>query len=68
MERFETVPARHGRAVALAAGQILEVINTHGTQVVDTWAFAAGDPAEFMSMAHTRSVNSRIGRAPARRS
>jgi len=60
MERFATVPACHGRAVALAAGQILEVINSHGTQVVDTWAFAARDAAEFMSMAHTRSVNSRI--------
>jgi uncharacterized protein YcgI (DUF1989 family) len=60
MERFETVPAGHGRAVTLAAGQILEVINSHGTQVVDTWAFAPEDPAEFMSMAHTRSVNSRL--------
>ena len=60
MERLETVPARHGRAVALAAGQCLDVINPHGTQVVDTWAFAREDPGEFMSMAHTRSVNSRL--------
>jgi uncharacterized protein YcgI (DUF1989 family) len=59
MERLETVPARHGRAVAVAADQVLEVINTHGTQVVDTWAFARQHPGEFMSMAHTRSVNSR---------
>lgn len=60
MDQMAMVPARHGRAVALAAGQVLEVINTHGTQVVDTWAFARPDPAEFMSMAHTRSVNSRL--------
>jgi uncharacterized protein YcgI (DUF1989 family) len=60
MERFETIPARYGRAVGLVAGQVLEVINLHGTQAVDVWAFARPDPAEFMSMAHTRSVNSRI--------
>jgi uncharacterized protein len=60
MEQLQTVPARYGRAFALAAGQVLEIINTHGTQVVDTWAFSRGDPGEFMSMAHTRSVNSRM--------
>jgi len=60
MERMETVPARYGRAVALAAGEVVEVINTHGTQAVDAWAFARREPAEFMSMAHTRSVNSRL--------
>lgn len=60
MERLETIPARYGRAVAVAAGEVLEVINTHGTQVVDTWAFARQDTMEFMSMAHTRSVNSRV--------
>jgi uncharacterized protein YcgI (DUF1989 family) len=60
MERIETVPARYGLAVVLAAGQMLEVINTYGTQVVDTWAFANPDVGEFMSMAHTRSVNSRV--------
>src|SRR5215471_21760937 len=30
------------------------MINTHGTQVVDTWAFNAADLHEFMSMEHTR--------------
>jgi len=57
---LETVPACYGRAFFAARGQNVEVINTHGTQVVDTWAFARDDPAEFMSMAHTRSVNSRV--------
>jgi uncharacterized protein YcgI (DUF1989 family) len=60
MERVETVPARYGKAVAVAAGETIEVVNTHGTQVVDTWAFARAEPGEFMSMAHTRSVNSRV--------
>ena len=43
----------------LAAASQVAVVNTHGTQVLDTWAFAAEDPAEYMSMDHTRSVNSR---------
>jgi uncharacterized protein YcgI (DUF1989 family) len=55
-----TIPASHAAAVAVRKGEILDVVNTHGTQVVDTWAFNAGDRAEFMSMAHTRSVNSRV--------
>jgi uncharacterized protein YcgI (DUF1989 family) len=54
------VPARYGRAVALQAGQALKVTNIHGNQVVDTWAFHQAEPAEYMSMAHTRSFNSRI--------
>jgi len=45
--------------VRLAAASQVAVVNTHGTQVLDTWAFAAEDPAEYMSMDHTRSVNSR---------
>jgi uncharacterized protein YcgI (DUF1989 family) len=46
--------------VRLAAGQRIEIVNIHGTQAMDVWAFAQEDPREFMSMAHTRSVNSRI--------
>ncbi|CAG8977269.1 hypothetical protein HYALB_00009367 [Hymenoscyphus albidus] len=33
------IPARHGLAIPLSKGQTVKVINTHGTQVVDTWAF-----------------------------
>lgn len=54
------VPARHGKAVSLRRGQTLKVLSVHGTQVVDSWAFSAEDPGEWMSMEHTRSVNSRI--------
>ena len=36
-------------------GQVVKVINTHGEQVVDTWAFNAADLSEFMSMEHSRA-------------
>ncbi|OIQ75821.1 hypothetical protein GALL_425050 [mine drainage metagenome] len=49
---LQVVPARRGRAVRLAKGQAIQIINTHGQQVVDTWCFNADDMAEFMSMEH----------------
>ncbi len=50
-----TLPARRGTAVRLSTGGRVQIINTHGQQVVDTWAFNALDRAEFMSMEHSRS-------------
>jgi uncharacterized protein YcgI (DUF1989 family) len=50
-----TIPARRGKAARLRAGQKAKVINTHGQQVVDTWAFVADDIKEFMSMVHSRA-------------
>jgi len=49
-----TIPARKGRACRLNKGQAIKIINTHGHQVVDTWAFSAEDLHEFMSNEHTR--------------
>jgi uncharacterized protein YcgI (DUF1989 family) len=49
-----TLPARRGRACRLSKGQAIKIINTHGHQVVDTWAFNAEDLHEFMSNEHTR--------------
>lgn len=49
------VPAGHGRAFRLAKGERIAIINTHGQQVVDTWALNADDPSEMLSMEHTRS-------------
>lgn len=49
-----TIPARRGRAVRLARGQSIQIINTHGSQVVDTWCFSAEDFSEFMSNEHSR--------------
>ena len=46
------VPPRCGMAVRVAAGQAIRVVNTHGTQVCDFWAFNAENLNEFLSMAH----------------
>ncbi|RBI83326.1 aminomethyltransferase [Rhodosalinus halophilus] len=55
-----TIPARKGRAVRLSAGQAIEIVNTHGTQVVDTWAFNAEDLTEFLSNEHMRATLGRL--------
>ena len=54
------IPARAGRAVRVGKGQTIAIINTHGTQVVDTWAFALPALDEFMSMEHMRASLNRI--------
>lgn len=56
----DVIPARHGKAVRLKAGEAVVVQNTHGTQIVDTWAFKADDMMQFMSMEHTRVENGRV--------
>jgi uncharacterized protein YcgI (DUF1989 family) len=50
-----TIPARKGKATFVAKGQRIKIINTHGQQVVDTWAFNRADLSEFMSMEHSRA-------------
>ncbi len=55
-----TVPARQGRAVRLAAGQVIRIVNPHGTQVCDAWAFNAGDRSEYLSWPHARAGLSRV--------
>ena len=55
-----TIPARRGKAALLSRGQSVRVINTHGQQVVDTWAFRRDDLTEFMSMEHSRTSLGRI--------
>lgn len=54
MTELQTIPARRGKAARIRAGRAVKVINTHGTQVVDTWAFNHDSPWEFMSMEHWR--------------
>jgi uncharacterized protein len=53
-----TIPARRGVARVLSKGQTIKIINTYGTQVVDTWAFTL-TPSKIietqMSMQHTRA-------------
>jgi uncharacterized protein YcgI (DUF1989 family) len=54
------IPARKGKAAFVKQGQHVKVINTHGQQVVDTWAFNRSDLSECMSMEHSRTALARI--------
>ena len=61
------VPGGTGHALRLKAGETVSVVNVHGTQVVDTWAFpidampsSARTAAEFLSMEHCREVLKKI--------
>ncbi len=58
------VPARQGRAVRVAKGQTIRIVNTHGTQVCDMWAFNANSMNEVMSMEHLRAWVDRINPLP----
>lgn len=64
MSELQQLPARQGRAVALKAGQSIRIVNTHGHQVVDTWAFNAQDLGEFLSMEHMRAAIDRVSPKP----
>ncbi len=54
-QRLTTIPARRGAAAHVRRGQTVRVVNTHGDQVVDTWAFNATDMTEHLSMEHSRA-------------
>ena len=58
------VPAGGSATQRLSAGQLIKVINTSGTQVIDCWAFTLADPREFMSMEHTRVEIERVSPRP----
>ncbi len=49
-----TIPAGHGKAARLNAGQSLEPINTPGTRVVDFRAFDAYDLRVYMCVEASR--------------
>lgn len=55
LSKPQVIPARKGKAARVKKGQSIRLINTHGKQVVDTWAFNAHDLTERMSMEHTRA-------------
>ncbi|OZI59726.1 DUF1989 domain-containing protein [Bordetella genomosp. 11] len=57
------LPARSGTRVALRKGQMLKVVNTHGGQVVDLWAFLP-DGSQHMSMPHSVVTLGRIKPLP----
>jgi len=54
------LPARTGTAIRLRPGDRIRITNTHGSQVVDTWAVSANDPSEVLSMEHTRRVTGHL--------
>ena len=58
-ERIE-LPAGAARAITLERGESVRIVNAEGHQVVDTWAFAADDVTEYLSMEHSRSATYRL--------
>ena len=60
MTELQVIPARRGKATRLAKGQVIKIINTHGTQVVDFWAFVAGQTNEYLGMEHCRATWTRL--------
>lgn len=63
MPHHHQLPARRSLAIRVAAGSPIRVINSHGGQVVDTWAFCDSDMGEFMSMEHSRVHMGRVNPA-----
>ncbi len=47
-------------AVFVKAGHVVRLVNTPGTQTVDTWCIAARDMTEYLSVEHTRRMLSRL--------
>jgi uncharacterized protein YcgI (DUF1989 family) len=58
-----TIPAGHGKAIRLNTCEAVRVVNRHGTQVVDCWAWNAYNLHEWMSMEATRVWNQRLNPA-----
>jgi uncharacterized protein YcgI (DUF1989 family) len=56
----QLIPARRGKACRLNKGQAIRIINTHGKQVVDSWAFVAGSTLEYMGMDQSRAFWTRL--------
>ncbi|KAA6406570.1 MAG: hypothetical protein FRX48_09625 [Lasallia pustulata] len=52
-DSLQTIPARHGTATFVPSGHTIKIINTSGTQVIDTWAFALPSPPKKLISDHT---------------
>lgn len=63
VESILVAPAS-GRAVRLATGDVLRVIDVEGSQVADLVAFDAVDPAEHLSQGFTRLMLDRVDLRP----
>lgn len=54
------IPGGKGKATPVKKGEIIKIVNLHGTQVVDFWAFSTEKwGREIMSMHHTRNALTR---------
>ncbi len=47
-------------SIPLNSGQRLRLINTYGSQVVDTWAICADVNSEYLSVEHTRRMTGHV--------
>lgn len=54
------LPQRDGSAISLAKGEAIQIINTHGSQVVNTWVFNGADTTEFLSNEHVRAALGKV--------
>ncbi|WP_234791583.1 DUF1989 domain-containing protein [Mycolicibacterium mucogenicum] len=54
------IPGGHGKAIAVEAGNVLKIVNLHGTQVVDFWAHNSEDRSEYLALGQCREVMERI--------
>jgi len=48
---LQVIPSRHGVATFVPNGSTITIVNTSGSQVVDTWAFALPNPPENQQQA-----------------
>jgi len=54
------VPAYGGRALEVAAGRFVRIVNLEGEQVGDAFALSTDDPREFLSAGQTRAFTRRL--------
>lgn len=52
----QEIPGGGGLAVPLKAGEAARLVNTFGSQVVDTWALSSRDTSEYLSVEHSRRM------------
>ena len=60
MELKNNIKAGYGFSIKLNKDEKIKVINTHGTQVVDTWAIAEDDKKEYLSTGHCMEILQKI--------
>lgn len=62
-DELQTIPARHGVATFVPKGQTIKIVNTSGTQVIDTWAFALPAPPKQSTAAEQKQAEEAVAQA-----